>query len=173
MSMLEANTRLVKQHEERQQRYSQMLLCGVTTESFDRGPPEGPRDAFGTGNDGPALSEWCESAISNLSFQFWIIADADLGLGITRSNCEFAEDFSATESDEPGNFGGTGGGGGGCEWISGKGLEIRAVFSTFVLAASSATCLSVFCCLRILSTIATVSAALLASWSTHRRIHVV
>src|ERR1700734_1781203 len=114
MSMLEANTRLVKQHEEHQQRYSQMLLCGVTTELFDRGPPEGiipegPGDAFGTGNDGPALSEWCESAISNLRFQFWIIANAGLGPGITRSNCEFAEDFSAAESDEPGNFGGTGG----------------------------------------------------------------
>jgi hypothetical protein len=153
-----------------------MLLCGVTTELFDRGPPEGtipegPGDAFGpaaisfgTGNDGPALLEWCESAIPNLRFQFWIIADAGLGPGsFTRSNCEFVEDFSAAESDEPVNFEGTGGGGGGCEWISGEGFEIRAVFSTLVLAASSAACLSAFCCLRILSTIATVSAALLAS----------
>jgi hypothetical protein len=63
-------------------------------------------------------------------------------------------------------------GGGGREWVSKEGLEMRAVFSAVVLAACSAACLSAFCCFRILSTTHIVSAAPPSSHSTHRYIHV-
>jgi len=95
------------------QRCSQMLLCGVTAELFDRGPieeiaPEGPGGAaavpFGTGNDEPMPSVRCGS-IPSLRFQLWIIADAGLGPDFTRSDCELLEG-----SNEPGNLGGVGGG---------------------------------------------------------------
>jgi len=44
--------------------------------------------------------------------------------------------------------------------MSGEGLEISAVFSALVLAASSAACLSAFCCFKILSTALKVSTTL-------------
>jgi hypothetical protein len=154
-----------------------MLLCGVTAEVFGRRPldgicPEGPGDAFvptavpfETGNDGPTPPSGRCGSIPSLRFQFWIIADPGLGPSFTRSDGELLEDLSG--SNEPGNFGGVGGGssggdtglvavfgmgGGGREWMSGEGLEISVVFSALVLAASSAACLSAFCCLKILST---------------------
>jgi hypothetical protein len=158
-----------------------MLLCGVTAEIFGCRPldgicAEGPGNVFvptavpfGTGNDGPPPSGRCES-IPSLRFQFWIIADPGLGPSFTRSNGELLEDLSG--SNEPGNFGGVGGGSsggdtglvdvlgmgrGGREWMSAEGLEISAVFSALVLATSSAACLSAFCCLKILSTTPNVS----------------
>lgn len=100
----------------------EILLCGVTAELFDRGPPEvpfGPAATpfkpvampFGAGVDGPALSERCESAIPvNLRLQFWIIADAGLDPGFTKFVCESEENFSSAELKGPGNFGGAGGG---------------------------------------------------------------
>jgi hypothetical protein len=158
----------------------EILLCGVTAELFDRDPPdgipEGPGDPsgpvaipfrpattpFGAGVD---WSERCESAIPvSLRFQFWIIADAGLVPGFTGFICELAEDFSSAESNQPGGAGDgavgdiglvdvLGMGGEGREKVSGSGLEMRAVFPAVDLAASSAACLSAFCCLKILSTL--------------------
>ena len=132
---------------------SQMLLCGVTAELFERGPPEDileePGDPPVMPFRTPILSVRFESAIPvNLRFQFWIIVDAGLAPDFTRFVSVLADDLSS------GNFEVAGGETGLVDdlGIGGEGLEMRAVFTAVVLAASSAACLSAFCCLKILST---------------------
>lgn len=135
---------------------------GPTTGSLgELGDPFIP-PVFGAG--APAWSGRCVSVISlSLRLKFCIIVAAGLMPGLTRSFCELADD-SGAEPKAPGNLGDVGCGcrvGGGVIGLVEElgiggggptGFDMSAVFSAVTLAASSAACLSAFCCLKILST---------------------